>query len=228
MKSRHAEQDKIILYLVIKSAALVKVSLIEDDKAYREGLEDLISSSDYFQLHHSYNSAETAIPHLIHNPPDIAVVDIKLPGKNGIDIISVISQQTPKVLCMVCSFYDDNEYVFNALKNGACGYILKDSMPAEILEALKELHMGGAPMSRYIAKKVISVFQHKPSVNQLPELTDRENEVLHLISTGLTVKEASLHLSLSKHTITKHLRNIYTKLHVTNRVEALNKLHTRP
>ncbi len=204
---------------------MVTVSIIEDDKDYREGLEMLISNSDYFSVLHCYASAEAAIPHIIHHPPVIAIVDIKLPGKNGIDIISVIKQQKPEVLCMVCSFYDDNEFVFDALKNGASGYILKDSMPNDIIESLKELHLGGAPMSRYIAKKVISVFQQRQNVAKLPELSERENEVLQLVATGITVKEISERMSLSKHTVTKHLKNIYTKLHVTNKVEALNRLN---
>lgn len=204
---------------------MVTVSIIEDDKDYREGLEMLINNSDYFSVLHCYASAETALPHIIHHPPVIAIVDIKLPGKNGIDIISVIKQQKPDILCMVCSFYDDNEFVFDALKNGASGYILKDSMPNDIIESLKDLHLGGAPMSRYIAKKVISVFQNRQSLARLPELSERENEVLQLVATGITVKEISERMSLSKHTVTKHLKNIYTKLHVTNKVEALNRLN---
>lgn len=204
---------------------MITVSIIEDDKSYREGLENLINNSGYFSILHCYASAEAALPHLIHHPPAIAIVDIKLPGKSGIDIISVIKQQQPNVLCMVCSFYDDNEHVFDALRSGASGYLLKDSMPHDIIESLKELHMGGAPMSRYIAKKVISVFQNKQVVNRLAELSERENEVLQLVATGITVKEISERLALSKHTVTKHLKNIYTKLHVTNKVEAVNRLN---
>ncbi len=206
---------------------MVKVSLIEDDKAYRQGLESLINDSGYFTVHHSYSSAEAAIPHLLHHPPDIAIVDIKLPGgKSGVDVIEVIHRQVPSVLCMVCSFYDDNEFIFNALKNGASGYVLKDSLPEDIIESLKELHKGGAPMSRYIAKKVISAFQPQLS-EKLSELTERENEVLQMLAKGLSVKEVAANLSLSRHTVTKHVKNIYGKLHVNNRVEAVNKLNNK-
>jgi two-component system, NarL family, response regulator LiaR len=205
--------------------ALVTVSIIEDDKDYREGLETVINNSDYFKTLYCYSSAESALPHIIHHPPEIAIVDIKLPGKSGVDVISVIKQQLPDILCMVCSFYGDNEFIFSALKNGASGYILKDSLPADIIEALKELHQGGAPMSRYIAKKVISAFQQKQNLPKLAELSERENEVLQFLATGLTVKEASDKLALSKHTVTKHLKNIYNKLHVSNRVEAINRLN---
>jgi DNA-binding NarL/FixJ family response regulator len=204
---------------------LITVSLIEDDKSYREGLEMVIGNSDNFAILHSYPSAEIAIPHIIHHPPEIVIVDIKLPGKNGVDAIGVIKQQLPDTLCMVCSFYDDNEYVFNALQNGASGYILKDAVPGDIIDALKDLYEGGAPMSRYIAKKVITAFQQKQTLPRLEELTDRENEVLQLIATGLGIKEASEKLSLSAHTVTKHLKNIYNKLHVNNRIEAINKLN---
>lgn len=204
---------------------MVTVSLIEDDKHYREGLEDLINSSGYFKTLFSYSSSESALPHIIEHPPDIAIIDIKLPGINGVDLILSVKKQAPSIQCMVCSFYDDNEYVFNALRNGASGYILKDSMPQEIIASLRELHDGGAPMSRYIAKKVISAFHDKQQLPKLSELSDRENEILQLISTGLVVKEAAAKLNLSSHTVTKHLKNIYIKLHVNNRIEAVNKLN---
>lgn len=209
-----------------KSVALITVSIIEDDKHYREGLEQLINRSEVFSVLHSYGSAEQALPHIIQHPPEIAIVDIKLPGKkNGVDLIYEIKTQVPDVLCMVCSFYDDNEYVFNALRNGASGYLLKDSMPQEIIDSLKELHDGGAPMSRYIAKKVITTFQEKQSLPKLSELSERENEILHSLSTGLAVKEVAAKLYISVHTVTKHLKNIYTKLHVNNRIEAVNRLN---
>lgn len=204
---------------------MVSVSIIEDDKHYREGLKTIIEASDYFRVLHVYPSAEIALPHIRNHPPDIAMVDIKLPGKSGVELIAVIKEVLPQTLCMVCSFYDDDEYVFNALKNGASGYILKDSMPQQIIESLKDLHSGGAPMSRYIAKKVISTFQPKKNQPKLSELTDRENEILHLVATGLIVKEVADKLSLSSHTVTKHLKNIYHKLHVNNRVAAVNKLN---
>lgn len=206
---------------------MITVSVIEDDKSFREGLETLINSSGYFTTLCCYSSAETALPHIINNPPQIAIVDIKLPGKNGINVIAAIKEQRPEILCMVCSFYDDNEFIFDALKSGASGYILKDAMPEDIIASLKELHRGGAPMSRYIAKKVISVFQQNVKTPSLQELTRRENEMLRLTATGLSVNELSEQLGLSKHTVHTHLKNIYAKLHVTNRVEALNKLNAK-
>jgi DNA-binding NarL/FixJ family response regulator len=214
------------LYLVfLNSAVLVKVSVIEDDKHFREGLVELINNSGKFEVLHSYASAEETYPHIVTHTPDIAIVDIKLPGKSGIELIASIKASLPGVLCMVCSYYDDNEFIFNALKNGAVGYILKDARPEEIMESLEELNQGGAPMSRYIAKKVVSVFQQKPQ-HKLAELSDRENEILNLIATGIHIKEAAGKLYLSQLTVKCHLRNIYSKLHVTNKIEAINKLNS--
>ena len=212
-------------YIENQLKALITISVIEDDKNYREGLELLINNADGFVLLNSYSTAEKALEHIITNQPHIAIVDIKLPGKNGIDLIADIKLKTPEVLSMVCSFYDDDEFVFKALKNGACGYILKDAMPQEILESLKELHEGGAPMSPFIARKVIGTFQQKEEKQKLAGLTERENEILELISTGLIVKEVSAKLFLSAHTVTKHLKNIYNKLHVNNRIEAINRFN---
>ncbi len=166
-----------------------------------------------------------ALPHIADHPPQIAIVDIKLPGKNGVELIAAIKEKAPGILCMVCSFYDDDEFVFKALKNGASGYILKDSMPKQIIESLQELQEGGAPMSRYIAKKVINTFQAKKNHPKLSELSERENEILQLVATGLIVKEVAEKLYLSAHTVTKHLKNIYHKLHVNNRIEAVNRLN---
>ena len=204
---------------------MITVSIIEDDQHYREGLELLLNNAEGFRLLNSYPTAEKATEHIFFNKPDVAIVDIKLPGRNGIDLIADIRKSAPDILCMVCSFYDDDEFVFKALKNGACGYILKDAMPQEILSSLKDLYEGGAPMSRYIARKVISTFQQKEEKHKLTELSERENEILELISTGLIVKEVSAKLFLSAHTVTKHLKNIYLKLHVNNRIEAINKFN---
>jgi DNA-binding NarL/FixJ family response regulator len=204
---------------------LIKVSIIEDDKNFRESLEHLVNGSEQFRILHSYASAEDAMQHIIQHPPQIAIVDIKLPGKNGIELIHLLKNQMPDTQFMICSYYDDNEYIFNALKNGAVGYILKDARPEEILESLDELNKGGAPMSRYIAKKVVMVFQNKPQQHKLAELTTRENEILNKVSTGININELADSFNISPLTVKCHLRNIYSKLHVTNRVEAINKLN---
>ena len=204
---------------------MITVSIIEDDPHFRAGLEVLVNNSKIFKVISSYKSAEDAIASIFKQPPEIAIVDIKLPGKSGVDLIKELKNALPDLLCMVCSYYDSDNYVFNALKNGASGYLLKDAMPSEIIESLKELHQGGAPMSRYIAKKVIGTFQDKSVAHDLSELTARENQVLHLVAEGLLIKEISDQLSLSNYTVKSHLKNIYTKLHVRNKIEAINKLN---
>lgn len=204
---------------------MTTISIIEDDPHFRSGLEVLIRNSKNFTVISSYASAEDALPEIIRQPPDIAIVDIKLPGKSGVQLIKELKVALPNLLCMVCSYYDSDEYVFSAIKNGACGYLLKDAMPGEIIDSLEELQRGGAPMNRYIARKVISTFQEKVIAHHLAELTSRENEVLNLVSEGLLVKEISDQLSLSNYTVKSHLKNIYTKLHVRNKVEAINKLN---
>lgn len=204
---------------------MIPVAIIEDDQHFRAALEMLVNKSKTFKVISSYKSAEEAIPAIFKQPPQIAIVDIKLPGKSGIDLIKELKDALPDLLCMVCSYYDSDNFIFSALKNGASGYLLKDAMPSEIIGSLQELYDGGAPMSRYIAKKVIGTFQSKLVSHQLSELTARENQILHLVAEGLLVKEISDQLSLSNYTVKSHLKNIYTKLHVRNKVEAINKLN---
>ena len=204
---------------------MTTVCIIEDDSHFRSALEVLIRNSKNFEVISSCGSAEEALPQIIKRPPDIAIVDIKLPGKSGVELIKELKNALPDLLCMVCSYYDSDDFVFSAIKNGACGYLLKDAMPSEIIESLEELKRGGAPMSRYIAKKVLSTFHEKLVAHHLAELTSRENEVLNLVAEGLLVKEISDQLSLSNYTVKSHLKNIYTKLHVRNKVEAINRLN---
>jgi NarL family two-component system response regulator LiaR len=204
---------------------LTTVSIIEDDPHFRAGLEVLIRNSKEFAVISSFSSAEDALAQIFKQAPDIAIVDIKLPGKSGVELIKELKNGLPNTLCMVCSYYDSDDYVFNAIKNGACGYLLKDALPSEIMDSLEELKRGGAPMNKYIAKKIITSFHEKVVAHHLAELTSRENEVLNLVAEGLLIKEISDQLSLSNYTVKSHLKNIYTKLHVRNKVEAINRLN---
>jgi DNA-binding NarL/FixJ family response regulator len=154
----------------------------------------------------------------------IVMVDIKLPGMNGADLILKIKEKNDKVQCIICSIYDDDEFIFSALRNGAMGYLLKDSSRKQILAALEDLTKGGSPMSPYIARRVIASFQQPKEKKVSLLLTPREQEVLQLVSMGLIYKEIGEKLFISHETVKQHIKKIYSKLHVQNKVEALNKM----
>ena len=184
---------------------------------------DLIAESNNFQVGKIFSSAEESFPYT-NELKGILIVDIKLPGMNGASLVKQISQVNKEVQCIICSMYDDDEFVFAALKNGALGYLLKDSTGQQIIAALEDLKNGGSPMSPYIARKVIASFQPAQQRSKDDVLSGREQEVLHFISGGHTYKETADKLYISYETVKKHLQNIYHKLHVQNKVEAMNKM----
>jgi two-component system, NarL family, response regulator LiaR len=203
---------------------MITISIVEDNEQFRNGLEAIINSEDNFHLVGSYASAEKAIPELQQSPPDIVISDISLPGMRGTELIVRLKDKMKQTQFMVCSIHDDNETIFEALKCGASGYILKDPVTAsEISKAIHDLYNGGSPMSPFIARKVISSFQ-QPRINDANSLlSEREKEVLELLSKGLLYKEIAEKMGVTKETVKKHLKNIYQKLHVQNKIEALNK-----
>jgi two-component system, NarL family, response regulator LiaR len=182
-----------------------------------------INDSNEFRVANIFSSAEEVFP-VINRLSGIVIVDIQLPGMNGADLVRQITLQNKEVQCMICSIFDDDAFVFKALKNGALGYLLKDSTSDQIITALTELRNGGSPMSTYIARKVIGSFRTPEPTDAVSLLSDRENEVLNLISEGLIYKEIADRLFISPETVRKHVRNVYRKLHVQNKIEALNKL----
>ncbi len=145
---------------------------------------------------------------------------------NGAKLVSVISETNKNVQCIICSMYDDDEFIFSALKNGALGYLLKDTSGDQILAALEGLKNGGSPMSPYIARRVIASFQHPQQKKVSEILSDREQEVLEQLSQGFIYKEIAERLFISHETVKQHIKHIYQKLHVQNKVEALNKLRS--
>lgn len=197
------------------------ISVVEDNPSFQLALQSIIKETDHFEIGGIYSSAEEALQ-MLDNPPDMAIVDIQLPGINGIELIRQIKIANPAIECLICSMHDDDDKIIQALECGAVGYILKDSSVAQIQNALLEVKHGGAPMSPYIAKRVISTFRPKQKTNFL-NLSERETEVLHLLSEGLQYKEIGERLFISYETVKKHLKNIYQKLHVQNKVEATIK-----
>ena len=203
---------------------MITVSIVEDNNQFRHALETIINSQKDIRLLDSFDSAEKAIDVLPNNPPHIVIADISLPGMPGTELIVRLLNIRPQTQFIVCSIHDDNETIFEALKSGASGYILKDPVTSvEIIKAIKDLFNGGSPMSPFIARKVIQSFQRPVISDKHSLLSRREKEVLELLSKGLLYKEIAEHLGLSIETIKKHLTNIYQKLHVQNKIEALNK-----
>lgn len=203
---------------------MITVSIVEDNDQFRDALETIIKGQSELALIGSFSSAEKAINELMNKPPDIVISDISLPGMKGTELIVRLKDKMRNTQFMVCSIHDDDETIFEALKCGASGYILKDPVTTdEITKAIHDLYNGGSPMSPFIARKVISSFQ-KPVVNdESAVLSSREREVLELLSKGLLYKEIAEKLGVSYETVKKHLKNIYQKLHVQNKIEALNK-----
>ena len=203
---------------------MIKVSIVEDNDQFRIALETIVNLQKDTTLTGSYTSAEKALDALEQSPPDIAIIDISLPGMRGTELIVRLKDKLQQTQFMVCTIHDDNDSIFEALKSGASGYILKDPVTAEeIVKAIYDLYNGGSPMSPFIARKVIGTFQ-KPMINDVNSLlSQREKEVLELVAQGLMYKEIAIRLTISSETVKKHLKNIYHKLHVQNKVEALNK-----
>ncbi len=203
---------------------MITVSIVEDNDQFRNALELIIKGQNDFALAGSYESAEKALQGLMESPPDIVISDISLPGMRGTELIVQLKDKMQQTQFMVCSIHDDNNTIFEALKCGASGYILKDPVTAaEIIKAIRDLYHGGSPMSPFIARQVISSFQ-KPLVKDENSLLSlREKEVLELLAKGLLYKEIADQLGVTHETVKKHLKNIYQKLHVQNKIEALNK-----
>ncbi|WP_293873473.1 response regulator transcription factor [Flavobacterium sp.] len=206
----------------------IKVGLVEDDKQIRESIVVLINGSEGFSCSHSFENAEEAIAKIPTLNLDVVLMDIHLPEKNGIECIKALMPITSGVRFVMCTSFEDTDSVFNALKAGAMGYITKTTQPSKILDAIVEVYHGGSPMSSHIARKVVNFFHREFKINsELQKLSEREKEILNLLSEGLRYKEIADKLFLSTETVRTHIRNIYEKLQVNSRTEALNKTATR-
>lgn len=202
----------------------ITLAIVEDLDEVRDGLRNFISLSPDFKVLNTFKSAEDAIDELPEIAPDIVIMDISLPGMNGIECIRLVKPKSPKTQFMMFTVYENDEKVFEALKAGASGYLLKNTGLVQLIESLKELYNGGSPMSANIARKLVNVFRDTEKGNQPVEsLSQRENEILQLLSKGLLYKEIADQLHISIATVRQHIHHIYEKLHVQNRTEAINK-----
>ncbi|MBC7949153.1 MAG: response regulator transcription factor [Chitinophagaceae bacterium] len=210
----------------------ITVCIVDDNKQLRSALEEIVIMSDGYKCIGTMGTAEEAINNIPPLKPDVVLMDINLGGsESGIDCVRILKPITPGTNYMMCTVYEEDEKIFEALSAGASGYILKKTAPGKLLESIRELYQGGAPMSSQIARKVVAAFQHRPGTvetsGELDQLTNREKEILEQLSKGLMYKEIASQLFLSPETVRKHVYHIYEKLHVNNRVEAVNKFFGR-
>ena len=204
---------------------MIQVAIVEDIREIREGLQMLINLSDGFNCSHVYANAEEALKALPIERPDVVLMDINLPGMTGVECVRRVKPHCPATQFIMSTVYEDDENVFESLKAGATGYLLKKTVPARILEAIAEVHNGGSPMSTQIARRIIVTFQKKDGIRAADELTPREKEILKSLSEGLRYKEIAAKFRISIETVRSHARNIYEKLQVQSRTEALNKVY---
>jgi DNA-binding NarL/FixJ family response regulator len=202
---------------------MISVSIVEDLPEIRSTLEKIIKAENDMLLLSSSSNAEAAMPLIIDAQPDIVIMDINMPGINGIDCIRIIKNDCPGTQFMIFTIYENDEKIFDALTAGASGYLLKKTPTEKIIEAIRELYNGGSPMSTPIARKVINHFKEAKKPGH-ESLTKKENEILNLLSKGFLYKEIAANLFISVGTVTQHIHNIYEKLHVSNRTEAINKV----
>jgi DNA-binding NarL/FixJ family response regulator len=212
----------------------ITVCIVDDISELRQALEEIVSSADGYKCLGTMSNAAEAIAKIPILNPDVVLMDINLgESESGIDCVRQLKPVVPATNFMMCTVYEDDEKIFEALSAGASGYILKKTEPQKLLEAIKELHGGGAPMSGQIARKVVVAFRNKaltPASSpgaELEQLSYREKQILEELSRGLMYKEIANVLFISPETVKKHVYHVYEKLHVTNRVEAVNKYFGR-
>ena len=215
---------------------VIPVAIVEDNNDIRNALEQIIEMSKGYELACSCINGEEALELIPEANPKVVLMDINLgSGIDGIECVRILKESHPEILFMMCTVLEEDEKIFEALTAGASGYILKKTAPVKMLEAIKELRDGGAPMSSQIARKVVAAFQHKPAVletspvqqDHLESLTRREKEILEMLAKGLLYKEIAEQLYISAETVKKHVYHVYEKLHVSNRIEAVNRYFGR-
>lgn len=206
----------------------ITVSIVEDNDQLRTTLARLIDRDDEFRCVSQFATAEAALENLPKERPKVVLMDINLPGMNGVECVRKLKQIAPEILVVMLTAYEDTENIFNALAAGATGYLLKRAPKAELLEAIREVNQGGSPMTTHIARKVVQSFQKAGASTQPTEnLSTREQEVLDCLSHGFLYKEIAEKLGISYETVHTYIRRIYEKLQVRTRTEAVAKFLRR-
>lgn len=202
----------------------IKIAIVEDNEEIRQGLSVLINGSPGFVCVTTCADAEEALQNLPKSPPDVVLMDIRLPKMSGIECVARLKSLLPELQIMMLTMYEEEDLIFKSLAAGATGYILKKTPPAELLEAIRNLYDGGSPMSSQIARKVVQAFQQTGiSPQDKEDLTEREAEVLSYLAKGYHDKEIADTLFVSVETVRTHVRSIYKKLHVRSRTQATLK-----
>ena len=202
----------------------IRVAIVEDDQGVREAITGIVRSSPGLQFVAAFASAEEALQTVKAANADVALVDINLPGMSGIQLVAELKNIHPRMHLLMMTVYEDSEQIFNSLQAGATGYLLKRARPAEIVEAIKDIHRGGSPMSPEIARKVVLFFhKRRATVQKMEQLTRREVEILSKLAQGSLYKEIADSMNISLDTVRTHLQHIYNKLQVHSRTEAVLK-----
>ena len=203
---------------------MISVSIVDDEKKLCKSIATFLNGSAGFRCLSIYGSAEAALKHLPADNPDVVLMDINMAGMNGIECVKRLKVLAPQVQILMLTVYENTEQIFKALAAGATGYLLKRLEPEELLQAIRDVHAGGSPMSNSIARKVVASFQEaNVAGDQKSRLTEREQAVLDCLAHGLAYKQIGDQLNISINTIRTHLRHIYEKLHVQSRTEAVAK-----
>lgn len=206
----------------------INVSIVEDSDKFRETLARVLNRAEGFRCISHYPNAEEALKSLPRDKPEVVLMDINLPGMNGVECVRQLKQSAPGIQAIMLTVYEDTENIFNALAAGASGYMLKRSSRGELLEAIREVHRGGSPMTTHIARKVVQSFQRAaPAASPTETLSPREQEVLDYLAQGFLYKEIAEKLSISYETVHTYIRRIYEKLQVRTRTEAVAKFLKR-
>jgi DNA-binding NarL/FixJ family response regulator len=201
----------------------ISVSIVEDNDKLRGTLARVLNRADGFRCMSQYPSGEDALKDLPNAKPDVVLMDINLPGINGVECVRQLKKNLPQMQVMMLTVYEDTENIFDALTAGASGYLLKRTSGAELLEAIREVYRGGSPMTAHIARKVVQSFQRNAPAQPAENLSEREQQVLDLLSRGLMYKEIADKLEISYETVHTYIRRIYEKLRVRTRTEAVAK-----
>jgi DNA-binding NarL/FixJ family response regulator len=203
---------------------MIEVALVEDDRVLRDGLAQLIDSEPGMRCGRSYGSVELALAERAAEAPDVILLDIHLPGMLGSVGVALLCERYPAAVVLMLSIYEEQDKVFESICNGACGYLLKKTPPARLMEAIREAHGGGAPMSPEIARKVVTLFRKvRPAPRETHSLTPQEVRLLGLLAEGHSYQNAAGQLDISINTVRNHVRSIYDKLHVHTKSEAVAK-----